>query len=112
MMPGRSPPATLELQLSVYWGDPMAVRAVPKAGGSMITLIPNQLNVADVAVDATHVFWLNYSNTDGRIRLAAKDGTMMRTRGALQDSPSALVVDSQAIYWASQTGLRVYSVPR
>ncbi|MCC6997693.1 MAG: hypothetical protein IT370_23955 [Deltaproteobacteria bacterium] len=108
---------------SVYFAngrDGTLCRA-PLGGGAVEVLAEGSRAVAAVAVDATHVYWLEHGRTggqDGRLLRLPRAAPALPPQLALetvvrgQHQPSALASDDTAVYWTTQLGAGAGAVMR
>jgi hypothetical protein len=83
-----------------YFTTPTAVMKVPVTGGPAVVASPGKdASFAGIVVDATNVYWTNYSNGGSTMFLPKAGGpaTAVDTGGAY---PSGIVVQGGSIYWA------------
>jgi hypothetical protein len=115
----REFPATMTIDESnVYLGvrrlDSLlgAVLAIPKSGGVPVPLASDLGLVADIEVDATHVYWLDAGMLDadasriiaaGRIERALKDGTARETVAANLSAPFEMALIDDLV-WFGENG--------
>jgi hypothetical protein len=83
----------------VYWTDSSAgtVEAIPKVGGTVLTLAQGQYAPLGIAVDDTYVYWGN--NLGGAIMRTPKDGSGTPSIFVVVTSPSELTVAGGGLYW-------------
>ncbi len=77
------------------------------------TLVPGVFGSAEIAVDATNIYWSGFSN--GQILRAAKDGsgsvTVLVTESGTQ--PIGVTIDDTSVYWVdAENPGSVQSVPK
>jgi hypothetical protein len=66
-------------------------------------IVPAQFGAAEMAVDATHVYWSSVSN--GQVLKAAKDGSGVVVLVTDPDlTPVAVTIDDTSVYWADNSG--------
>jgi hypothetical protein len=83
-----------------YFMTPDAVMKVPVTGGpAVVASAAKDASFAGIVVDATNVYWTNYSNGGSTMFLPKTGGpaTTVDTGGAY---PSGIVVQGGSIYWA------------
>ncbi len=111
-----SPTAIALYGANVYGAAPSpqgAVVSVPKAGGALTVLVPNRAHPAAIAVDASGIYWGEYSylSQAGGIFRAALDGSGV-TMLSPDDDVSGLAIDEAAVYWSEQHTNTIRSVPK
>jgi hypothetical protein len=94
----------------VYWGGCWTLLKVPVRGGSVTTLYSgDSTGVAGIALDATSVYWTNFSDEPGwpgSVMKIPLGGGPTTTLAAGQYDTGDIVVDSASVYW---TGVDDYS---
>jgi len=115
-MPPTCPPADTCL------GAPAGQSCGPNAacdgtGHCLITLASGQYQPGSIAVDASHVYWLNASTSnpmgglfsDGTLMSCGRDGCGQKptTLATGQASPRSIAVDAMRVYW-SNSGINGY----
>ena len=97
---------------NVYWSDSTtnAVLEMPKSGGQVVTLVPDQFSVTGVATDSSFVYWL----ADGSLyRISATGVTTPTTLAAATTTgtgPTPLVVHGGQVYFPDTVGSRILSI--
>ena len=88
---------------TVYWAPQYgSVDAVPVGGGKVTTLASGSFSVDALAVDATHVYWVD--SYDGTVNELPLGGGSVASGGFLaagQDSPAFVAVTGAHVYWGS-----------
>ena len=69
---------------------------MPKAGGATTIISGVEIGPRAVVVDGTHVFWVNFANSE--VRRAPKTGGPAITI-ANSSSPHMIAVDLTRVYW-------------
>jgi hypothetical protein len=89
---------------NVYWTDlgDGSVRAVPKAGGAVVTLATGQAQPRRLALDGSYVYWANHLG--GAIMRAPKDGSAAPTLVSTAVQPMAVAVVGAYVFFVEQTG--------
>ena len=89
---------------SIFWTAGSKVMSMTKTTPTMKTLATSDGAIVDVAMDATHVYWVGVNASgDGVVMRAAKDGSAPAEKLASgQASPTGITVDKSAIYWATR----------
>ncbi len=92
------------------------LRRVSKAGGSATTIAMDSGTVGWLAIDATHLYWLVWSVTDGSptfaVRAAPKTGGDAFTVLTLTHEPHGLAVDDTFVYVAHPTMGELLAAPK
>jgi hypothetical protein len=94
--------------LAVYWANygSGAIFMGPKVAGGTPVQISQGVNPVAMAVDSTHVYWLespDSSQPSGVLARAARaPGSPKEVLARGQAHPAALVLDDDAIYWVNQ----------
>jgi hypothetical protein len=85
----------------VYFTTGSYVKAVPVGGGSVITLASGQASPSGLALDDTHVYWVNQgsSSTNGAIKRRPKTGGSVQTIVSAQARPDRIAVDGGQVFW-------------
>jgi hypothetical protein len=94
---------------AVYWSDigDGTINRVPRAGGTVTTLVRNQAKPARIALDATHVYWTNALGAS--VMRAPKSGGMPELlSSAIQPTDLAVVGDS--VYWVNNLSQSAYEL--
>jgi hypothetical protein len=113
---------SIPAQIAVYAGNvyvptsPLGgagITAVPTAGGSPQVLVSNRAMPVAVAVDASGIYWGEYSyqSLAGGIFRAGLDGSNV-TQLATDDDVSGFAIDDTNVYWSAQHLDVVRSVPK
>jgi hypothetical protein len=94
---------------NVYWADPNAgtVLQAPLAGGSPTTLATGQSFAQGLFVDATHLYWANWTN-NGRVARVLIGGGTQDVLFEPEGFPADVFVDDTYAYWTagnSQSGV-------
>jgi len=83
--------------------------AIPKNGGTPRTIANGVVFVAQLAADATHVYWVSVGTvnvrsgqvlSDGKVERVRKDGSSRETLANGLSAPLSLVVDDASVYFA------------
>jgi hypothetical protein len=86
---------------NVYWtkkvGGLQAVGAIPKSGGSAVTIATLSGTPGGLAVDDSHVYWAD--TYGGQILRAPLSGGAPETVASSQLSPNEVAVDDTHVYW-------------
>lgn len=82
---------------SLYFIDGKDVKKVGRDGGTPTTLASNIANLADIAVDATSVYFTT-SYMGGTVMKVGLDGGTPTT--LVTGSPAGIAVDATSLYWA------------
>jgi streptogramin lyase len=84
----------------LYWTD-NAHGTVLKvtATGNFTTLATGQTAAYQIAVDATHLYWVDATANNGTVMTSAKNGTQLTPLATGQTQPLALAIDSTHVYW-------------
>jgi len=92
---------------------PPAIVSIPKTGGAFTVLVPNRAHPTAIAVDATGIYWGEYSYLDqtGGIFRAALDGTGVALLSS-DDDVSGIAIDADNVYWSAQHTNSILSVPK
>jgi hypothetical protein len=102
---------------SLFWTNQLldtVSRADLPNGGTVATIAAMQDEPYSVAVDGTHVYWVNRADSVpgvGAVVRALKDGTDRVVLAESQEDPRHIAVDSDNVYWACGFGLTVYRLP-
>jgi hypothetical protein len=79
--------------------NPMTIKSMPKTGGSA-TLLATGGGSADLAVDGSHVYWIEYNNNpEGGVYRVSVNGGSVKTYSD-QSNTIGIEVDSTHVYWA------------
>jgi hypothetical protein len=79
--------------------NPVSIKSMPKTGGSA-TLLATAGGGADLAVDGTHVYWVEYNNNpEGGVYRVPVNGGPVKTYSS-QSNTLGIEVDSIHVYWA------------
>ncbi len=95
----------------VYVGGGMAgIVHVQKTGGSARTLYPPVSNATSIAVDATHVYWVD--EQDKRVYRGARDksGRQCLTPNVLDYTPKQIAIDDTSVYIGGDPGAPIAAV--
>lgn len=86
----------------------------PPASCSVEELAFGQAMVRSIALDTTHVYWIDADLADpgGRVMRRPKDGGPNQVLATGQDRPSNLAVDATHVYWTNNFGNQVMRVPK
>jgi hypothetical protein len=89
----------------VYWTTATgSILRMPLGGGSPVELVtlpePDALRPADIAVDATHVYWTNEGDLGFVAKVPLEGGSPTRLMDALT-YPGAIAVDDTHVYWSN-----------
>lgn len=81
------------------------IQKVAKTGGAVTTVATEQGQVQSLATDGVHLYWGSYQ--DGTVRHARVDSATPCTAATCEvvanvPSPSQVIVDTEAVYWASE----------
>jgi hypothetical protein len=79
-----------------YFADGAAVHAVDPVSGNAATIAPVAGWAGGLFVDATRIYW---SETSGRVRAAALDGSGARTLADYGGAFHSIVADGAYAYW-------------
>lgn len=106
---------------NVYWAEAgcvyddtaCAILEAPLSGGAPTTLVASQqFAIADLAVTASHVYWLDSPvGTGGTARvmsLPLGGGTPVML-AAFEGAPRSIAVDSASVYWTAQGSVAAVS---
>jgi len=93
-------------------GEPGWVDSVPRDGGCVTTLAPKEDTPVALAVDSTHVYWVDVGvvdefgdgEPDGAVKEVPLGGGPVTTLATLQDAPEAVAVDGTNVYWVNLNG--------
>lgn len=91
---------------SVYFTTPYEVMKVAKAGGPATTLA-SQVYARGIAVDATHVYFVDdygFDPTTGTVSKVPLDGGAIETLASGQYAPLSILVDATSVYWTTFDG--------
>lgn len=97
---------------NVYWSDTTdnTIRAIPKSGGTVVTLAKQQAYPLRVALDDTYVYWAN--NGGSTVMRAPKDGSEGPSLVAIANAPwggtlppLGIVVIGSNVYFTASTEL-------
>ena len=82
---------------NVYWTNDTAntVMTVASGGGVATTLASMQASAAGIEVDATSVYWTDFSGTVMRVPVGGGAATTLATG----QRPSSICVDAANVYW-------------
>jgi hypothetical protein len=76
----------------------------PVGGGAPTVLATGQAAPGRLALDATHVFWVNaWGLNEGSVMRADLDGSNVTTVAANQNAPIALAVGGNVVCWCSES---------
>ncbi len=81
------------------------MNAVPVGGGCVAALATDQRHPASVAVNGTHVYWVNF-DPNGTVKAVPLGGGRVTTLASGQNLPDAVAVDRTHVYWADANGGR------
>ena len=84
------------------------VNAVSRGGGSVTTLATDQYPAVSVAVDGTHVYWVD---SGGSVKKVPLGGGSVTTLATGQNDPLSVEVDDTHVYWVNFYGGTVNAVP-
>jgi hypothetical protein len=93
---------------SVYVGGG-AIQKLPKTGGAPTTIV-SPVNVYDLAVDASNVYWVSYEDPKGVQQVPVGGGTPT-TLATWEAGAWAIAVDAGYVYWGDQLDGQVKRVP-
>lgn len=86
---------------NVYFTTSYNLKKVPVAGGPVVDLAPSEdAGYAQIAIDATHVYWTNYTWEGSTMRIP-KAGGMPETLDSGDQWPSGIVVHNGQVYWSA-----------
>jgi hypothetical protein len=78
--------------------------------GTLVTLAASKSVAYQIAVDATHVYWVdpgtNGGSGDGAVMKVALDGSALTTLVADQNWGGPIAVDATSVYWVASGGLQ------
>jgi hypothetical protein len=96
------PPSTDGESPSPDCGPPSngVVMAMPLDGGFPVVLAPSQRRPWGIAVDASYVYWVNFTNP-GSVWKVAKGGGEPVALAAPQTFPIGITVDATSVYWTN-----------
>jgi sugar lactone lactonase YvrE len=95
----------------VYWTerDSGKVRRVAKTGGTILDLVPTQVNyLADsIAVDGEHVYWADTTGTPGtaRLRRVPKNGGAVENLVLGRSGLHGINLLANYVYWGDWDGV-------
>ncbi len=91
----------------VYFASDAAgdIRRIPKAGGSVDTLVTGVLGVDNVSVDEGHVYFSEYQT--GLVRRVSKTGGTVTNVAVGQQSTNRVVLVGTLAYWTTASGVAV-----
>ena len=85
----------------VYFGEGSAgtstIRKVPKAGGTVTTIVAGLNSVYRLTLDANNIYWTDIAG--GLIQSIPKTGGSPTTLATDPSAPGGIAVDSQNVYW-------------
>jgi hypothetical protein len=92
----------------IYWATGSTIMQANLDGTGVTTLVTGQDDPGAVAVDSSHIYWVNSTDANGDLNSgtvmeANLDGTGVTTLVTGQDDPGAVAVDSSHIYWTTET---------
>jgi hypothetical protein len=94
-----------------YCANGLALHAIPEAGGATEVLVTGEASILSVAVDETHVYWLDADNIPPAntsellaVRRLPIDGSgapelLWSQEAAINAAPRQLAIDDAAVYW-------------
>jgi hypothetical protein len=83
---------------TVYFGDGVNLRSVPKGGGSSTIL--TAATPSQIALDATNIYWTDAISGTGAIRKMPRTGGSPVTLATGTTSPSGIKTDGVNVYWS------------
>ncbi|MDE3083132.1 MAG: DUF5050 domain-containing protein [Acidobacteriota bacterium] len=88
----------------IYWADYSAgtIMRADLNGDNVTTLVTGEFDPSSVAIDASHIYWVNWLTSGGTIKEADLNGGNATTLVTGQDLPFALAVDGSYVYWVNQ----------
>jgi sugar lactone lactonase YvrE len=108
----------------VYWvnGADGTITKTPIGGGTAITLARGQASAIALAVDRTHVYWIDLASrkSAGTVDEIPIQGGTVKTLATSKtfgdsyylNSPDSIAVDAKSVYWTDMTAGTVNEVPR
>jgi hypothetical protein len=97
--------------VNAYWTDQVSVYRTPKGGGTITPMAPAERFSYGVAVDATDVYWTNFTKTGG-VRAAPVTGGAARDVALSLDTPTALALFGTDCFVAVNAAGTIVRVPK
>jgi hypothetical protein len=89
----------------VYWVTASAVRRIPKAGGSVETVVSGFTSLRGIGTSSTHVYFTDQGGSTGSVLRAPLAGSTSESFASPVTSPLTLAVRGTTAYWSHSTGV-------